>query len=101
MQATRPPEARRARHEATGEWPQPTASAMLETRTRSDAGRVFMIEGLRAGGRQFTFGELETRAGRMAVGLTRLGVRAGDVVSWQLPNWFEGAALVVALDRLG
>ena len=101
MQATRPPDDRRARHEASGEWPQPSASAMLEARVRHDAGGVFMIEGLRSGGRQFTFGELKARADRMAVALARLGVRAGDAVSWQLPNWFEGAALVVALDRLG
>ncbi len=37
----------------------------------------------------------------MAVGLARLGVRAGDVVSWQLPNWMEAAALAAAIDRLG
>ncbi len=34
-------------------------------------------------------------------GSARLGIRAGDVVSWQLPNWFEGAALAVAIDRIG
>lgn len=101
MRATRPPDERRARHEATGEWPQPGLSAMLDARLPGDAGRPFVIEGLREGGRQFTYGDLRRRADRMAVGLTRLGVRAGDVVSWQLPNWFEGAALAVALDRLG
>lgn len=101
MQATRPLDDRRARHEAAGEWPQPTVSAMLEARQASDAERIFMIEGARSGGRQFTYGELKTRADRMSVGLGRLGVRAGDVVSWQLPNWFEGAALAAALDRIG
>ncbi|TMA84465.1 MAG: hypothetical protein E6J77_12710 [Deltaproteobacteria bacterium] len=34
MQATRPPDERRARHEATGEWPQPSLSAMLAERVR-------------------------------------------------------------------
>jgi cyclohexanecarboxylate-CoA ligase len=101
MQPTRPPEDRRARHEASGEWPQPTLSALVDARQRRDAGRVFVIEGLREGGRQFTYADLKRRADRIAVALTKLGVRAGDVVAWQLPNWFEGAALAVALDRLG
>ena len=101
MQATLPQDERRARHEATGEWPQPTVSTMLDARQARDAGRVFMIEGLREGGRQFTYGDLKRRADRMTVALTRLGVRAGDVVSWQLPNWFEGAALAAAIDRIG
>ena len=98
---TRPPASRRARHEASGEWPQPTLSALLDARLPGDAGRVFLIEGLRAGGRQFTYGDLARRADRMAVALRRLGLGVGDVVSWQLPNWFEGAALAVAIDRIG
>ena len=102
MRPTRPAdEARRAHHEARGEWPQPNLSALLDARQARDAGRVFIIEGLREGGRQFTFGDLKTRADRMAVALGKLGVGAGDVVSWQLPNWFEGAALAAAIDRVG
>ena len=98
MQPTHPQGGRRERHEATGEWPQPTLSAMLDA---ADVRRVFMIEGLREGGRQFRFGDLKRRAARMAVALARLGVRPGDVVAWQLPNWFEGAALAAAIDRVG
>jgi cyclohexanecarboxylate-CoA ligase len=101
MRATRPPDDRRARHEASGEWPQPTLTALLDARQARDASRVFIIEGLREGGRQFTFGDLKRRADRMAVALAKLGVGAGDVVSWQLPNWFEGAALAAAIDRIG
>jgi cyclohexanecarboxylate-CoA ligase len=101
MRATRPPDDRRARHEAAGEWPQQGLSGLLDARLRHDAERVFIIEGQRDGGRQFTFGDLRRRADRMAVALAGLGVRAGDVVAWQLPNWFEGAALAVAIDRLG
>ena len=101
MHATRPPDDRRARHEASGEWPQPTVSALLDARQEHDARRPFMIEGLRAGGRQFTYGDLKKRADRMTVALGKLGVRAGDVVAWQLPNWFEGAALAAAIDRIG
>jgi acyl-CoA synthetase (AMP-forming)/AMP-acid ligase II len=33
--------------------------------------------------------------------LARLGIGAGDVVSWQLPTWLESLVLVSALARLG
>jgi len=101
MRATRPPDERRARHEPTGEWPQPTLSALLDERVRRTPDRVYLIEGLRDGGRTFTFADLKARADRMAAALRRLGIGPGDVVSWQLPNWIEGAALAVAIDRLG
>ena len=101
MQATRPPDDRRARHEASGEWPQPPLSTMLAERARRTPERVYLIEGRRDGGRSWTFGELAARAERMAVALARLGVGPGDVVSWQLPNWVEGAALAAAIDRIG
>src|SRR5215468_2197260 len=101
MRPTRPPDERRARHESTGEWPQPNLSTLLENRARSDPDGTYLIEGLREGGRRFSFHDVEIRARRMAVALRRLGVRAGDVVSWQLPNWMESAALAAAIDRLG
>src|SRR5712691_7260447 len=101
MQATRPPDERRARHEATGEWPQPSLSAMLAERVRRTPERVYLIEGRREGGRSYSFADLAARAERMAGALLALGVRPGEVVSWQLPNWFEAAALAVAIDSIG
>ncbi|HLY38603.1 MAG TPA: AMP-binding protein [Candidatus Binatia bacterium] len=101
MQPTRPPEDRRERHEATGEWPQPSLSAMLAARVQRTPDRVFMIEGQREGGCTYTFADLAARADRMTGALARLGVAPDDVVAWQLPNWIEGAALAVAIDRLG
>jgi len=101
MRPTRPPDDRRARHEASGEWPQPSLSAMLAARARATPDRLYLIEGKREGGRQHTYGELAARAARMAVALRRAGLGAGDVVSWQLPNWFESAALAAAIDRIG
>src|SRR5437763_3607741 len=101
MPATRPPDERRARHEATGEWPQPSLSAMLAERVRRTPERIYLIEGRREGGRSYTFGDLAARAERMAGALLGLGVRPGEVVSWQLPNWCEAAAPAVAVDRSG
>lgn len=99
MRPTRPPTpARRAQHEATGAWPQPPLSTMLAERVRRTPDAPFVTES--AGGR-FTFAEVGQRADRLAVALQRLGVVAGDVVSWQVPNWVEAAALAAAIDRLG
>ncbi|TMB45716.1 MAG: cyclohexanecarboxylate-CoA ligase [Deltaproteobacteria bacterium] len=100
MRPTRAPDARRPRHEAAGEWPQPSLWAMLEARVERTPERVYLIEG-REGGRQYTFGDLHARAARIAAALHRLGIGPGDVVSWQLPNWFEGVALAAAIDRVG
>ncbi len=101
MHPTRPPDARRARHEAAGEWPQPALSAALDARVRATPDRPYWIEGVREGGRTFTFADLQARAVRMAAALHALSIGPGDVVSWQLPNWFESAALAVAIDRIG
>ena len=52
-------------------------------------------------GRTLTWGEVKTSAERAAAGFHRLGIAAGDVVSWQLPTWLESKILVLALARLG
>ncbi|MFJ4962852.1 class I adenylate-forming enzyme family protein [Streptomyces sp. NPDC088729] len=51
--------------------------------------------------RALTFGELRTRAERVAAGLYGMGVRADGVVAWQLPTRLETALLSFALARLG
>jgi len=53
------------------------------------------------GGRALTFAGYKAEAERAAAGLARLGIGAGDVVSWQLPTWLESIVLVAALSRLG
>lgn len=51
--------------------------------------------------RTLTFGELRTRAERVAAGLYDMGVRPGTVVAWQLPTRLETALLSFALARIG
>lgn len=50
---------------------------------------------------QGTLGELLDGSYRFAVGLRHLGVRSGDVVAMQLPNWIEGAITWFAASMLG
>ncbi|HXK54305.1 MAG TPA: AMP-binding protein, partial [Hyphomicrobiales bacterium] len=48
-----------------------------------------------------SYGELDRRATAIAANLRRLGVRKGDVVSFQLPNWWQFPALLIANTRIG
>jgi len=51
--------------------------------------------------RTISFSDLVGEAERAAAGLARVGIGVDDVVSWQLPTWFESMVLVCALSRLG
>ncbi|HZO07276.1 MAG TPA: AMP-binding protein, partial [Solirubrobacterales bacterium] len=46
-------------------------------------------------------GDLATRSARLAGALQAAGVEAGDVVSWQVPNWWEALATALAVWRIG
>jgi len=48
-----------------------------------------------------TYGELARLSAAMARSLAELGVEAGEIVSYQSPNWWEFAVLHLALLRLG
>jgi cyclohexanecarboxylate-CoA ligase len=71
---------------------------LLEKRVEATPDAVMAVD---ENGRSLTFSEYKAEAERTAAGLARLGIREGDVVSWQLPTWLESLALVAALSRLG
>lgn len=50
---------------------------------------------------RLTYRQLDAETTRVAVGLARMGVRKGDVVAAQLPNWREYVVLHLAAVRLG
>lgn len=53
------------------------------------------------GGTRTSFATLASTAERAAGGLAALGIRAGDVVTVQLPNWHETVVVLLAIARLG
>jgi cyclohexanecarboxylate-CoA ligase len=55
----------------------------------------------RADGRRFTYAELGDLISRAAASLRRLGIGPGDVVSVQLPNWWEFAVIALSAFRIG
>ena len=50
---------------------------------------------------RLTYAELGERVDRIAIGLLGLGIGRGDVVAFQLPNWWEFTALFFACNRIG
>ena len=50
---------------------------------------------------RLSYGQLGRLADRAALGLIGLGVRPGDVVSLQLPNWWQFPVLYLACARIG
>jgi acyl-CoA synthetase (AMP-forming)/AMP-acid ligase II len=71
---------------------------LIERRADADPDRELLVD---SGGSRMTNGGFRDAALRTAAGLHDLGVRAGTVVSWQLPTWNAGYVLMAALSRLG
>jgi cyclohexanecarboxylate-CoA ligase len=82
---------------AAGIWRNRTIA--LDARERASAGpdRICTHDPYRA----VTYGEILEEAERLAVGLWARGLRPGDVISFQLPNWIEAAVLNIAASLLG
>ena len=80
-----------------GHWRGETLWRVFETTAARLRGRVALVDG----DARPTFDALASLATRVAAGLAALGVRAGDVVSVQLPNWHETIVADLAIARLG
>jgi cyclohexanecarboxylate-CoA ligase len=50
---------------------------------------------------RLTYAELAERVDKIAAGLIALGIGKGDVVAFQLPNWWQFTALYLACVRIG
>jgi cyclohexanecarboxylate-CoA ligase len=50
---------------------------------------------------RLSYAELGERVDKIAAGLLGLGIGKGDVVAFQLPNWWEFIALFYACNRIG
>ncbi|SEO18929.1 cyclohexanecarboxylate-CoA ligase [Acinetobacter sp. yr461] len=51
--------------------------------------------------RSFTYRELLHTSNKIAMGLRKLGIQKNDIVSCQLPNWWEFSLLYIACRRIG
>ncbi len=94
---------RRASSVAQGLWHERTINDALDACLAATPDKVALtaVRGEGAQTRRFTYRELATLADRVAVGLSRMGVRKNDVVAMQLPNWWQFNVLYLACSRIG
>ena len=91
-----PPE-RIERHEGVGEWPQPGLAELAQRLAASRPEAEILVDG----DVRLTAAELLRRAVAVGGGLSDRGLGPGDVVSWELPSWWESAVLAIAIDWIG
>jgi cyclohexanecarboxylate-CoA ligase len=85
------------RHTRDGYWVNRTVTDYLDDAASATPDKVAFID---PRGR-ITYAELRRQVDRCALGLLELGIRPGDVVSFQLPNWIEWVVLHYAATRIG
>ncbi len=86
-----------AQYRRDGAW----GNASLGERFAETCARQAPAIALVDGEHRLTFAAWERLSARVAAGLHDLGVVAGDVVAYQLPNWWEAAVVFLAAARLG
>src|SRR5260370_9542273 len=88
---------------AGGFWVDKDFDEFLQASIAATPGKLALLADRadRGEARRFTYAELGDLIARAAAALKRLGVGPGDVVSVQLPNWWEFAVIALAAFRVG
>ena len=84
----------RARWRADSIW---TDETLIDRLTAARGDHLAVVDG----DVRLSVAELRDRSARVAAGLAARGIRPGDVVAWQLPNWWEAVVLCWAIWRCG
>jgi cyclohexanecarboxylate-CoA ligase len=94
---------RRAEMVAAGLWLDETVNDHFDRNIREIPDKLAVADRNSTDGSQtrMTYAELGRVVDRMAVGLYKLGLRPDDIVSCQLPNWWQFLATYLACSRLG
>ena len=85
------------RYREGGWWTDETLPTIARARTAEDPSRVLLIEGER----RLTRGQAWDEARRLSTFLIARGLKPGDVISLQLPNWVEAAVIALAARMCG
>src|SRR6266702_3970986 len=88
---------------AGGFWVDKSFDEFLQATTAATPGKLALLADRadRPEARRFTYAELGDLIARAAAALKRLGVGPRDVISVQLPNWWEFAVIALAAFRVG
>lgn len=102
MDPTLPPSRIQAM-KAAGFWADRVLLEDLDRWAEETPARIATVDHNSVTGRSttLTYAELRDRVDRLANGMIRLGIRKGDVVSIQLPNWWQFQAMHLACLRIG
>jgi cyclohexanecarboxylate-CoA ligase len=97
------PQARSQAMKASGLWPDRVLLDDFDRWAATMPDRVAIVDdnSLFGDRTSLTYADLSARVDRIAAGLAQLGVGRSDVVSVQLPNWWQFVALHLAALRLG
>ncbi len=79
-------------YRASGAWMGKTTADFAEQRARETPERIAVVDG----GQRLSYAFLLAEARRIAAGLRNLGLQPGDVLSFQLPNWWESVVVNLA-----
>ena len=88
---------------AGGFWVDKSFDEFLQQTIAATPGKLALLADRadRAEPRRFTYAELGDLVSQAAANLKRLGIGPRDVISVQLPNWWEFAVIALAAFRLG
>ncbi|MCW2715692.1 MAG: o-succinylbenzoate--CoA ligase [Frankiales bacterium] len=80
-----------------GHWQKGNLADLIELQAEKRPDKVFCFDDTTS----MTYGEMRERSLRVALGLQRLGLHAGDRIVVQLPNWTEFALTAAGAARIG
>jgi cyclohexanecarboxylate-CoA ligase len=88
---------------AAGLWRDETINAHLQKALRNCPDKIAVIAYRSNDGNpvRLSYREIDSRTERVARSLIALGIGYGDVVTYQLPNWWEFIVLALACARIG
>lgn len=82
---------------ASGDWTEQNFTDLLRGAAQEHGDKGFLTDGTHA----LSYTEVYGLSQKLALGLHRKGLRSGDRVAVQLPNWVEFVAVAGALARIG
>jgi 3-phosphoshikimate 1-carboxyvinyltransferase len=90
-----------AAQRAAGLWPERLITDALDDAAAWTPDRPAVVDPSLPAEFVLTYGELQRAVDRAATALLGMGVRPGEPVAFQLPNWWEFTVLQLALVRIG
>ena len=85
------------RHTASGAYPNRLLNDFVDEWAKERPLKTAIVDARS----RYSYAELRARADTAALGFLDCGIRRGDVVTVQLPNWNEFIIVALALERIG